>query len=110
MQWACKRCDRTFSPFYVPARFSRRTFPWKSATDLGHQEARLLVPRQNALPQLARELSFKWARGGSCSLTSSASMNELKRRIETRESRIGIVGMGYVGLPLALLFSEEDSR
>jgi UDP-N-acetyl-D-glucosamine dehydrogenase len=28
-------------------------------------------------------------------------------RIKTREARIGIVGMGYVGLPLALLFSEE---
>jgi UDP-N-acetyl-D-glucosamine dehydrogenase len=32
---------------------------------------------------------------------------EIKRRIESREARIGIVGMGYVGLPLALLFSEE---
>ena len=32
---------------------------------------------------------------------------ESKRKIETREARIGIVGMGYVGLPLALLFSEE---
>ena len=32
---------------------------------------------------------------------------EIKHRIETREARIGIVGMGYVGLPLALLFSEE---
>jgi UDP-N-acetyl-D-glucosamine dehydrogenase len=32
---------------------------------------------------------------------------EIKHRIETRGARIGIVGMGYVGLPLALLFSEE---
>ncbi len=30
-----------------------------------------------------------------------------KHKIETREARIGIIGMGYVGLPLALLFSEE---
>jgi len=30
-----------------------------------------------------------------------------KRKIESREARIGIVGMGYVGLPLALLFSEQ---
>ena len=30
-----------------------------------------------------------------------------KKKIETREARIGIVGMGYVGLPLALLFSGE---
>jgi len=30
--------------------------------------------------------------------------------METREARIGIVGMGYVGLPLALLFSGEGFR
>ena len=31
----------------------------------------------------------------------------IRQRIESREARIGIVGMGYVGLPLALLFSAE---
>jgi len=31
----------------------------------------------------------------------------LKQKMETREARIGIVGMGYVGLPLSLLFSGE---
>ena len=35
---------------------------------------------------------------------------ELKRKIESREARIGIIGMGYVGLPLALLFSGERFR
>lgn len=40
-------------------------------------------------------------------LTSLDRTAECKHRIETREARIGIVGMGYVGLPLALLFSEE---
>jgi len=34
----------------------------------------------------------------------------LNAKIETREARIGIVGMGYVGLPLALLFSGERFR
>jgi UDP-N-acetyl-D-glucosamine dehydrogenase len=43
-------------------------------------------------------------------LTSADRITELKNRIETREARIGIVGMGYVGLPLALLFSEERFR
>jgi UDP-N-acetyl-D-glucosamine dehydrogenase len=38
------------------------------------------------------------------------SIEALKRRMETREARIGIVGMGYVGLPLALLFSGEGFR
>jgi UDP-N-acetyl-D-glucosamine dehydrogenase len=32
---------------------------------------------------------------------------ELHERIERRDARVGIVGMGYVGLPLALLFSEQ---
>ena len=31
-------------------------------------------------------------------------------RIETRHARIGIIGMGYVGLPLTLLFSEQGFR
>jgi UDP-N-acetyl-D-glucosamine dehydrogenase len=39
--------------------------------------------------------------------TSLDGTTEIKRKIETREARIGIIGMGYVGLPLALLFSEE---
>ena len=32
---------------------------------------------------------------------------DLRVRIENRTANIGIVGMGYVGLPLALLFSEQ---
>jgi len=32
---------------------------------------------------------------------------EIKQKIETRQARVGIVGMGYVGLPLALQFSQE---
>ncbi len=43
--------------------------------------------------------------------TATASpLTDLKRKMETREARIGIVGMGYVGLPLALLFSGERFR
>jgi UDP-N-acetyl-D-glucosamine dehydrogenase len=36
--------------------------------------------------------------------------SDFKERIATRMAHIGIVGMGYVGLPLALLFSEERFR
>lgn len=35
---------------------------------------------------------------------------QLRRKMETREARIGIVGMGYVGLPLALRFTGERFR
>jgi UDP-N-acetyl-D-glucosamine dehydrogenase len=40
----------------------------------------------------------------------SVPLTELKHKLETRQARIGIVGMGYVGLPLALLFSGEGFR
>src|SRR5579862_2824263 len=31
----------------------------------------------------------------------------LKQKIETRKAQVGVIGLGYVGLPLALLFSEQ---
>ncbi|MGH9605095.1 MAG: nucleotide sugar dehydrogenase [Terracidiphilus sp.] len=42
--------------------------------------------------------------------TTNRSLAELQYRMEAREARIGVVGMGYVGLPLALLFSSERFR
>ena len=36
--------------------------------------------------------------------------SELKTRFETREARIGVIGVGYVGLPLALLYTEAKFR
>jgi UDP-N-acetyl-D-glucosamine dehydrogenase len=37
-------------------------------------------------------------------------LESLKQKIQDREARVGIIGMGYVGLPLALLFSGERHR
>src|SRR5450631_2704819 len=42
--------------------------------------------------------------------TFTTSPAQLKQKIESREARIGIIGMGYVGLPLTLLFSAERFR
>lgn len=39
--------------------------------------------------------------------TTAALTADLQSRIAARTATIGIVGMGYVGLPLALLFSEQ---
>src|SRR5271170_2020366 len=33
---------------------------------------------------------------------------EIKKKLADRTARIGIIGLGYVGLPLALLFAEES--
>ncbi len=37
----------------------------------------------------------------------SASLEQLHSRVHARTAKIGIIGLGYVGLPLALLFNEE---
>ena len=43
-------------------------------------------------------------------VSSLDQTQEFRHRIATRDARIGIVGLGYVGLPLALLFSEARFR
>jgi len=35
-------------------------------------------------------------------------VSEFIRRIEQRQAQVGIIGLGYVGLPLALLYSEQN--
>ncbi|MGA2696690.1 MAG: nucleotide sugar dehydrogenase [Terriglobales bacterium] len=35
---------------------------------------------------------------------------EFKQKIATKQARVGIIGLGYVGLPLALLYSEQSIR
>jgi UDP-N-acetyl-D-glucosamine dehydrogenase len=35
---------------------------------------------------------------------------ELKNKIESRQARVAVIGLGYVGLPLALLYTEEKLR
>ena len=39
--------------------------------------------------------------------TSQSENHPLKKKIQQRQARVGIIGLGYVGLPLALLFSEQ---
>jgi len=34
-------------------------------------------------------------------------LDQLKSKINQRQARVGIIGLGYVGLPLALLYSEQ---
>src|SRR5271169_3475169 len=43
-------------------------------------------------------------------LAHTTEAHQLKRKIESRTARIGVIGMGYVGLPLALLFSDQHFR
>src|SRR5499433_3412839 len=38
---------------------------------------------------------------------SATHFSELKTKIEQRQARVAVIGLGYVGLPLALLYSEQ---
>jgi UDP-N-acetyl-D-glucosamine dehydrogenase len=40
-------------------------------------------------------------------LSAFSLFTDLKGRIEARQAKVGIIGLGYVGLPLALLYSEQ---
>ena len=37
----------------------------------------------------------------------AALFSELKNKIEQKQARVAVIGLGYVGLPLALLYTEE---
>jgi UDP-N-acetyl-D-glucosamine dehydrogenase len=37
-------------------------------------------------------------------------LTDLAERLESREARVGVIGLGYVGLPLALTFARAGFR
>ncbi len=39
--------------------------------------------------------------------TSVSVLEQFKSKVDARTAKIGVVGLGYVGLPLVLLFSEQ---
>jgi UDP-N-acetyl-D-glucosamine dehydrogenase len=44
------------------------------------------------------------------SSTADAPFAQLMNKVQERQARVGIIGLGYVGLPLALLYSEQRFR
>jgi UDP-N-acetyl-D-glucosamine dehydrogenase len=40
-------------------------------------------------------------------VVNATHFSELKSKIEQRKARVAVIGLGYVGLPLALLYSEQ---
>ena len=54
-------------------------------------------------------MTTKFARAPKIA-TSAGSLEDWLEAIDRRTARVGIIGLGYVGLPLTLLFSEEKFR
>ncbi len=44
----------------------------------------------------------------AATVEQSAAAQQLAHRLDTKEATIGIVGLGYVGLPLAVEYAEQD--
>src|SRR6266478_2764750 len=42
--------------------------------------------------------------------TSATFSSELNAKIASRQARVGVIGLGYVGLPLALLYTDQKIR
>ena len=40
-------------------------------------------------------------------VSTTNAVSELITKIEKRQARVAIIGLGYVGLPLALLYTEQ---
>ena len=46
----------------------------------------------------------------SSPVAATTAVSDLKAKIERRQARVAIIGLGYVGLPLALLlYRAEDA-
>ena len=40
-------------------------------------------------------------------MPAAALFSDLKSKIEQKQARVAVIGLGYVGLPLALLYTEQ---
>lgn len=49
-------------------------------------------------------------RAASARRSDAGPLAQLAKRIATRQARIGVIGLGYVGLPLAVEFAKEGFR
>ena len=43
-------------------------------------------------------------------VSTNSPIAEFKNKIQLRQARVAIIGIGYVGLPLALLYTEQKFR
>src|SRR5258705_3705113 len=67
-------------------------------------------PRLHEARQFPRARILKESRPIMTTRTLSALSSQLKSKIDSRQARVAVIGLGYVGLPLALLYTEQKLR
>src|SRR5207237_6828007 len=91
----------------VPPRQRAQNAVLQSAREVGHMPPRRLrsfPPRKKSRHRWPRDLRRPWS--ASMSDVSNEQRDGLLARISDRSARVGVIGLGYVGLPLVLLFEE----
>lgn len=58
----------------------------------------------------APNISGSNAVGATSSVTASPEYDALSQKIESREATVGVLGMGYVGLPLVMAFAQKGFK
>ena len=114
-----KRCSGRAWPGCSPSLGSpRRSSAPASRTTSTTRSASLSIKTRTGRDQAARRTLYAAPHPWSQLLsehrlrneTHSRTLAEFLGRVEDRTLRVGIIGLGYVGLPLTLLFSEERFR
>jgi UDP-N-acetyl-D-glucosamine dehydrogenase len=69
-------------------------------SSIGHGITSVLKSEAKSMPHMTT----------SSPVAATTAVSDLKAKIERRQARVAIIGLGYVGLPLALLFTEQKMR
>jgi UDP-N-acetyl-D-glucosamine dehydrogenase len=97
--------DASFRPYSSSIDWvlvqTHSTIPFRSAG----KEPRFNVLRSKRLH--AAHLPFILENFMTTYSAADTFFDQLKNKIQQRQARVGIIGLGYVGLPLALLYSEQ---
>ena len=107
--------------FKIPTGQTAQTFSWPASRLPVAREIKSIHLKDSAkvMPEiaervadrpLAHEMPLSWSMTAILESESIASLATLVNKLDQRTARIGVIGLGYVGLPLALLFSEQKFK
>ncbi len=94
----------------IPSRSRSRFTTTSEGTCLRHEKEKEMQPSEPLEPaetDVSTESGHELRPEANPAEEANPQAAELLRKIELRIAHVGVIGQGYVGLPLALLFSKE---